>query len=104
MHRGFSEIFVPIGEASDHRATGWPEYPYPFRRDTPWIRKQQTPTRARDGLASGTTFEDAPMAEGRGWHGDPDGHREAGKRAHETRLQTAARRLKERLPIFGGGT
>jgi hypothetical protein len=43
------------------------------------------------------------MAEGRGWHGDPDGHREAGKRAHETRLQTVARRLKEILPILGGG-
>lgn len=43
------------------------------------------------------------MSKGRGWHGDSEGHREAGKRAHETRLQTTARRLKERLPIFGGG-
>jgi len=43
------------------------------------------------------------MAKGRGWHDDPEGHREAAKRAHETRLQTKARHLKERLPLLGGG-
>lgn len=30
-------------------------------------------------------------------------HRDAGKQAHENRLQTKARRFKEKLPLFGGG-
>lgn len=42
------------------------------------------------------------MGKGRGWHDDSEGHREAGRQAHETRLQTAARRLKKHLPLLGG--
>ena len=43
------------------------------------------------------------MSKGRGWHGDSEGHNDAGKQAHESRFETTLRRLKERLPIVGGG-
>lgn len=47
----------------------------------------------------------ARQNDGRGWHGDPDGHREAGKQAHENWLQTKWRHLREwcRGCLRGGG-
>jgi hypothetical protein len=32
---------------------------------------------------------------GRGWHGDPDGHADAGKQAHENCIETKWRHFKE---------
>lgn len=44
------------------------------------------------------------MADGPGWFGDPDGHRDAGLRAHENWFQTRWRHFKEFLSgLWPGG-